>query len=319
MFKETNILKSEKSIDLDSNDIVKTMNKHQRSEIKVKLMEKYNLPSDAAERIIDTLEEKNKIKLDTNENLMKDKNNNTHHEIDSNIEKNFFVSKNNLKHTSEETNTKSDNIQKDHMNYDVDSIITGIVPDYKQNISIEVEHVDLTFEVTSEKVDTIKERVIRSLKGKKSEKTKIHALDDISFKIYQGEKVGIIGYNGAGKSTLLNVISGIYPPDTGFVKTSGKISPLLSLGAGFDMNYTGRKNILLNGKKAEGILFGRETNEELIVSSIIPYSLENSNTSFLSAYLEYNRYNYMRVGFFFVENNFDILSQNRIKTFVKKF
>ena len=72
-----------------------------------------------------------------------------------------------------------------------------------------------------------------------------------------------------------------------------------------------------SSKKAEGILFGRETNEELIVSSIIPYSLENSNTSFLSAYLEYNRYDYMRVGFFFVENNFDILSQNRIKTFVE--
>ncbi len=72
-----------------------------------------------------------------------------------------------------------------------------------------------------------------------------------------------------------------------------------------------------SSKKAEGILFGRETNEELIVSSIIPYSLENSNTSFLSAYLEYNRYDYMRVGFFFVENNFDTLSQNRIKTFVE--
>ena len=76
---------------------------------------------------------------------------------------------------------------------------------------------------------------------------KIHALKDISFQIYKGEKIGIIGYNGAGKSTLLNVIVGIYPPDYGTVETFGRISPLLSLGAGFDYNYSGRKNIMFNG------------------------------------------------------------------------
>ena len=91
-------------------------------------------------------------------------------------------------------------------------------------------------EVRNNKITTIKTKTL-----------KIHALNNISFKIYKGEKVGIIGYNGAGKSTLLNVISGIYPPDTGFVKTFGTISPLLSLGAGFDINFSGRKNILLNG------------------------------------------------------------------------
>ena len=69
----------------------------------------------------------------------------------------------------------------------------------------------------------------------------------MSFKIYKGEKVGIIGYNGAGKSTLLNVISGIFSPDKGNVKTFGRISPLLSLGAGFDYNFSGRKNIMFNG------------------------------------------------------------------------
>lgn len=129
----------------------------------------------------------------------------------------------------------------------VDSIIEDIIPNYNQDFSIEVNHVDLTFEVANEKIDTLKESFIRTLKRNKSKKLKVHALKDISFKIYKGEKVGIIGYNGAGKSTLLSVITGIYPPDSGFVKTNGNISPMLSLGAGFDYNYSGRKNIFLNG------------------------------------------------------------------------
>lgn len=129
----------------------------------------------------------------------------------------------------------------------VDTIINNILPDYKKQISIEVNHVDLTFEVSTEKVDTLKELIIRTIRREKPRKLKVHALKDISFKIYKGEKVGIIGYNGAGKSTLLSVITGIYPPDEGYVKTNGNISPMLSLGAGFDYNSSGRQNIFLNG------------------------------------------------------------------------
>lgn len=139
------------------------------------------------------------------------------------------------------------NLEKDKSAKDVDVILDGILPDYNQQISIELDNVNLTFEIQNEKVDTLKETFIRSLKRKKSKKIKIHALNDVSFKIYKGEKVGIIGYNGAGKSTLLNVITGIYPPDKGNVTTYGNISPLLSLGAGFDYNFSGRKNIFLNG------------------------------------------------------------------------
>ena len=129
----------------------------------------------------------------------------------------------------------------------VDDILTGIIPDYQQQVSIELEHVDLTFNVETEKVETIKEKFINGVKRKKNKKLRIHALNDVSFKIYQGEKIGIIGYNGAGKSTLLKVVSGIYQPDSGKVNVNGMISPLLSLGAGFDRNYSGRKNIILNG------------------------------------------------------------------------
>ena len=129
----------------------------------------------------------------------------------------------------------------------VDSLVSDIVPGYQSDVSIEVEHVDLSFDVATDRIDTLKESVIRTIKRTKHKKIKFQALKDISFKIYQGEKVGIIGYNGAGKSTLLKVITGIYPPDEGKVVTRGNISPLLSLGAGFDRNYSGRKNIYLNG------------------------------------------------------------------------
>lgn len=142
-----------------------------------------------------------------------------------------------------------DPIQKENeANHEnVDNILSDIIPEYNKNLSIEVDHVDLTFEVELEKVDTLKESVIRTLKRKKADKIKIHAVNDISFKLYKGEKIGIIGYNGAGKSTLLNVICGIYKPDKGSVKVYGNISPLLGLGAGFDPYYTGRKNIFFNG------------------------------------------------------------------------
>ncbi|MFM5882155.1 ABC transporter ATP-binding protein [Methanobrevibacter gottschalkii] len=130
---------------------------------------------------------------------------------------------------------------------DVNTILRGIIPDYDNEVSIELNNVDLIFDVSHDKIDNIKEQVIRTIKRNKTKKVKFQALKNITFKIYKGEKVGIIGYNGAGKSTILNVITGIYPPTKGTVKTYGRISPLLSLGAGFDYNYSGRENILLNG------------------------------------------------------------------------
>ena len=122
-----------------------------------------------------------------------------------------------------------------------------LIEDYNKSVSVELKHVNLTFDIETDKIDTLKEKFIRIIKKENNKKIKFHVLKDISFKIYQGEKVGIIGYNGAGKSTLLTLITGIYKPDTGTVKTNGNISPLLSLGAGFDLNYSGRKNIFLNG------------------------------------------------------------------------
>lgn len=166
------------------------------------------------------------------------------------INNNDYISKTPLQTTSDKTDeitSNSNNNPDFNEKKNVDLILQDLIPKYNEQISIKVDHVDLTFEVENEKIDTLKETFIRTLKRNKTKKIKIHALKDISFEIFKGEKVGIIGYNGAGKSTLLNVITGIYPPDKGNVTTSGKISPLLSLGAGFDHNFSGRKNIILNG------------------------------------------------------------------------
>lgn len=73
------------------------------------------------------------------------------------------------------------------------------------------------------------------------------ALKGISFRIEQGECIGIIGKNGAGKSTLLSLILGTIHPTKGNIKTFQKITPLLELGAGFHPDLTGRENILING------------------------------------------------------------------------
>ncbi|MEI8133283.1 MAG: ABC transporter ATP-binding protein, partial [Leptolinea sp.] len=70
---------------------------------------------------------------------------------------------------------------------------------------------------------------------------------NINVNFQSGERVGIIGLNGAGKSTLLKTIAGIYPPHEGVIKISGLVTPMIELGAGFDMELSGLQNIYLNG------------------------------------------------------------------------
>ncbi|MEP6814498.1 MAG: ABC transporter ATP-binding protein [Marmoricola sp.] len=75
---------------------------------------------------------------------------------------------------------------------------------------------------------------------------KFQALTDVGFSIEQGESIGLMGLNGSGKSTLLKLINGVMKPDTGQIRTRGRIAGLIATGAGFHPQLTGRENLFLN-------------------------------------------------------------------------
>jgi len=87
----------------------------------------------------------------------------------------------------------------------------------------------------------------RNLTSRNDGERDFWALRDVSFKLVHGESLAVIGPNGAGKSTLLQVLAGIITPSAGSVEVRGQVSSLLTLGAGFDQDLTGRQNILLAG------------------------------------------------------------------------
>lgn len=116
----------------------------------------------------------------------------------------------------------------------------------RDDVAISVQNVTMSFQLNKEKVDNLKEFVIKFITHKLEYK-KFHALSDISFDVKKGEHLAILGFNGAGKSTLLKTIVGVYKPTTGKIEKCGVIAPLLELGAGFDPNYSGKENIFLYG------------------------------------------------------------------------
>lgn len=114
----------------------------------------------------------------------------------------------------------------------------------KNEIAISISHLTKTYKLYSKPSDRLREALGFS---KRKRYTELNALSDVSFDVRSGETVGIIGTNGSGKSTILKIITGVLNETSGDVKVNGRISALLELGAGFNMEYTGIENVYLNG------------------------------------------------------------------------
>jgi len=113
-------------------------------------------------------------------------------------------------------------------------------------IMVDVDHVTVRFNLSSQKVDNLKEYFIKFVK-KELMFQEFLAVKDVSFQVREGEAWGLIGVNGSGKSTMLKAISGIIKPYKGKITVNGSVAPLIELGAGFDPECTARENIYLNG------------------------------------------------------------------------
>lgn len=111
---------------------------------------------------------------------------------------------------------------------------------------VEVSHVSMRFNLAQEKTETLKEYLVKLMRGKLMF-NEFFALKDVSFTVKKGESVALIGRNGSGKSTMLKIVAGVMYPSKGSCVVNGSIAPMIELGAGFDMDLTARENVFLNG------------------------------------------------------------------------
>ncbi len=110
--------------------------------------------------------------------------------------------------------------------------------------AIEVSGVSKCYQIYNKPSDRLKQALVR---WKRTYYREFWAVRDVSFTLYKGESVGIIGRNGSGKSTLFQMIAGTLNPTCGNIKIHGQVSALLELGAGFNPEFTGRENVYLAG------------------------------------------------------------------------
>ncbi|HDS1510276.1 ABC transporter ATP-binding protein [Stenotrophomonas maltophilia] len=132
----------------------------------------------------------------------------------------------------------------------------GPSPMSSDNLVIDIENVSKVFNIFDKPSDRLLQMLLPRLgrvlpgKGEWSSRQRgreFWALRDVSLKVKRGDAVGIIGRNGSGKSTLLQIIAGTLAPTTGSAQVNGRIAALLELGSGFNPDFTGRENVVLNG------------------------------------------------------------------------
>ena len=123
-----------------------------------------------------------------------------------------------------------------------------------RHLAIKVEDLHKSFRIPTNRVDSLKERVVRPFSAR--DYRELHALAGVSFEIEQGEFFGIVGRNGSGKSTLLKLLASIYRADRGRILMAGRLAPFIELGVGFNHELTARENVVLNG-----VMMGLTPNE----------------------------------------------------------
>src|ERR1051325_3006606 len=117
-------------------------------------------------------------------------------------------------------------------------------------VSIDVHNAFVDFPIFDAKTRSMKKRVLGKVGGKIGTDQKvpiIEALHDVTLKLREGDRVGLVGHNGAGKSTLLRLLAGIYEPTRGSSRIEGKIAPVFDLGVGMDPEISGQENIIIRG------------------------------------------------------------------------
>jgi ABC-type polysaccharide/polyol phosphate transport system ATPase subunit len=111
-------------------------------------------------------------------------------------------------------------------------------------IAVSISGASKSFKLPRNRATTLKERVLQPRSARTFDW--LHAVDDVSIDVEQGEFFGIVGRNGSGKSTLLKCLAGIYRLDSGTITLRGRLSPFIELGVGFNMEMTARDNVIIN-------------------------------------------------------------------------
>lgn len=128
------------------------------------------------------------------------------------------------------------------------------------SVALEVRNVSKRFRVHPGRPPTLRDVLIQLAQGRVLRRHEVWALHDVSFTLARGRSFGVVGHNGAGKSTLLRLLCGLGRPTAGTIRTGGAVSGLLELGAGFNIELSGRDNV-----RTAGLLSGltrREVEEQ---------------------------------------------------------